>query len=170
MNANGMSELHRVYLDLGSNLEPEKNIPLAIKLLCDAGEIAAVSSVWETESVGYDGPNFLNVCVLLLTPLDAEQVKHKINRPIEAQMGRVRGENKNAPRPIDIDIVLFDETPHNTQTWNQAFVIVPLAELLPEFKTHSGVKLSDFAEQLQGQVWMRKREDILISLTVPRRG
>ena len=170
MNANGMSELHRVYLDLGSNLEPEKNIPLAIKLLCDVGEIAAVSSVWETESVGYTGPNFLNVCVLLLTPLDAEQVKHKINRPIEAQMGRVRGENKNAPRPIDIDIVLFDETPHNVQTWNQAFVIVPLAELMPEFKTHSGEKLSDFAKQLQGQVWMRKREDILISLTVPRRG
>jgi 7,8-dihydro-6-hydroxymethylpterin-pyrophosphokinase len=132
--------------------------------------------VWETESVGYAGPNFLNVCVLLLTPLNAEQVKHKINRPIEAQMGRVRGKEKNAPRPIDIDIVLFDENPHNVQTWNQAFVIVPLAELMPEFKTHSGEKLSDFARQLQGQVWMRKREDILIyptgtrSLTVPRRG
>jgi 2-amino-4-hydroxy-6-hydroxymethyldihydropteridine diphosphokinase len=165
-----MSEMHHVYLDLGSNLEPEKNIPLAIKLLCDVGEIAAVSSVWETESVGYAGPNFLNVCVLLLTSLDAEQIKYEINRPIEAQMGRVRGENMNAPRPIDIDIVLFDETQHNSQTWNQAFVIVPLAELIPEFKTSGGEKLSDFAKQLQGQVWMRKREDILISLTAPRRG
>ena len=165
-----MSDLHHVYLDLGSNLEPEKNIPLAIELLQNVGEVTAVSSVWETESVGYAGPNFLNVCVLLQTSLDAEQVKHKINRPIEAQMGRVRGEDKYAPRPIDIDIVLFDETPHNVQTWNQAFVIVPLAELVPEFKTHSGETLSDFAKQLQGQVWMRKREDILISLTVPRRG
>jgi 2-amino-4-hydroxy-6-hydroxymethyldihydropteridine diphosphokinase len=165
-----MTDLHRVYLDLGSNLEPEKNIPLAIKLLCDVGEIAAVSSVWETESVGYAGPNFLNVCVLLLTPLDAEQIKYEINRPIEAQMGRVRGKDKNAPRPIDIDIVLFDETLHNTQTWDQAFVIVPLAELLPEFKTHSGKKLSVFAEQLQSQVWMRKREDVAISATVLRRG
>jgi 2-amino-4-hydroxy-6-hydroxymethyldihydropteridine diphosphokinase len=170
-----MSELHRVYLDLGSNLEPEKNIPAAIKLLAEAGEIAAISSVWETESVGYAGPNFLNVCILLRTPLDAEQIKYGINRPIEAQMGRVRGENKNAPRPIDIDIVLFDETPHNTQTWDQAFVVVPLAELLPEFKTHSGGKLSDFARQLQSQVWMRKREDVAIyptgtrSAEVPRR-
>ncbi|MDK0748904.1 2-amino-4-hydroxy-6-hydroxymethyldihydropteridine diphosphokinase, partial [Clostridium perfringens] len=86
-----MTDLHRVYLDLGSNLEPEKNIPLAVKLLCDTGEITAVSSVWETESVGYAGPNFLNVCVLLLTPLDAEQIKYEINRPIEARMGRVRG-------------------------------------------------------------------------------
>lgn len=156
--------MHYVYLDLGSNLEPEKNIPLAIKLLCDVGEIAAVSSVWETESVGYSGPNFLNACVLLLTPLNAEQIKYEINRPIEAQMGRVRGKEKNAPRQIDIDIVLFDETPHNVQTWDQAFVVVPLAELVPEFKTHSGETLSELAKQLQGQVWMRKREDILITL------
>lgn len=165
-----MSNLHRVYLDLGSNLEPEKNIPLAIKLLGGVGEIAAISSVWETKSVGYAGPNFLNVCVLLLTPLDAERVKHEINRPIEALMGRVRGKNKNAPRQIDIDIILFDETPHNLQTWDQAFVIVPLAELLPEFKTPGGETLSDFARQLQGQVWMRKREDVIISVRVPRRG
>ena len=165
-----MSDLHHVYLNLGSNLEPEKNVPLAITLLKKVGEVSAVSSVWETESVGYAGPNFLNVCVLLLTSLDAEHIKYEINRPIEAQMGRVRGENTYAPRPIDIDIVLFDETPHNVQTWDQAFVVVPLAELVPEFKTHSGETLSDFAKQLQGQVWMRKREDILISLTVPRRG
>ncbi|HMZ06689.1 MAG TPA: 2-amino-4-hydroxy-6-hydroxymethyldihydropteridine diphosphokinase, partial [Anaerolineales bacterium] len=123
-----------------------------------------------TESVGYAGPNFLNVCVLLQTSLDAEQVKHKINRPIEAQMGRVRGEDKYAPRPIDIDIVLFDETPHNVQTWEQAFVIVPLAELVPEFKTHSGETLSELAKQLQGQVWMRKREDVSRSAAVPRHG
>lgn len=165
-----MSDMHHVYLDLGSNLEPEKNIPLAIKLLCDVGEIAAVSSVWETESVGYAGPNFLNVCVLLLTPLDAEQVKHEINRPIEAQMGRVRGENKNAPRQIDIDIVLFDEMLHNVQTWKYAFVVVPLAELLPEFKTPGGETLSALAKQLKGQVWMRKREDVLKSVAVPHRG
>lgn len=153
--------MHRVYLDIGSNLEPEKNIPLAIKLLCEVGGITEVSSAWETESVGYAGPNFLNVCVLLNTQLDAEQVKYEINRPIEAKMGRIRGGNKNTPRPIDIDIVLFDETPHNVQTWDQAFVVVPLSELLPEFKTPGGERLSDFAKQLQGRVWMRKREDIL---------
>ncbi|GAB1469868.1 2-amino-4-hydroxy-6-hydroxymethyldihydropteridine diphosphokinase [Chloroflexota bacterium] len=165
------TNLHRVYLDLGSNLEPEKNIPAAIKFLREAGEIAEVSSVWETESVGYDGPNFLNMCVLLLTPLEAHQVKHEVNRPIEAQMGRVRCENKNAPRQIDIDIVLFDETPHNTQAWEQAFVIVPLAELMPDFAHPvSGEKLSVFAGQLQSQVWMRKREDVIpISAAVPPR-
>lgn len=156
-----MSDLHRVYLNLGSNLEPEKNIPRAIELLREAGTIERVSSVWETESVGYAGPNFLNVCVLLLTPLDAKRVKYEISRPIEARMGRTRGKDRNAPRQIDIDIVLFDGTPHNTKIWNQAFVVVPLAELLPEFGTLSGETLSDFSNQLQGRVWMRKREDVI---------
>ena len=166
-----MSDLHHVYLNLGSNIEPEKNIPNALILLSEVGEIIEVSSVWETESVGYAGPNFLNVCILLLTPLDAEQIKYKIIRPIESQMGRIRGEDQNAPRPIDIDIVLFDDTAHNTQTWNDAFVIMPLAELLPDFlHAFSGEKLSAFAEQLNVKVWMRKREDVARSLAVPRRG
>lgn len=165
-----MSDRHRVVLNLGSNIEPEKNIPKAIKLLSEVGEIKEVSSVWETESVGYPGPNFLNVCVLFLSALKPDEIKNKITRPIETQMGRVRDKDKNAPRPIDIDIVLFDERPHNTQTWGQAFVIMPLAELLPEFKTVGGEKLSDLARQLQGRVWMRKREDVLRSAAVLRRG
>lgn len=165
-----MSDLHRVILNLGSNIEPEMNIPRAIKLLSEVGEIEEISSVWETESVGYHGPNFLNVCVLLHSPLQPDEVKQKIIRPIESQMGRMRGKDKNAPRPIDIDIVLFDEIQHNTQTWGQAFVVMPLAELVPEFETAGGKKLSDFAKQLQGQVWMRKREDVARSAMAPRRG
>lgn len=156
-----MNDMHHVYLNLGSNLEPEQNIPRAIGLLREVGTVECISSVWETESVGYAGPNFLNVCVLLLTPLDAKQVKYEVGRPIEAQMGRIRGEDRNAPRPIDIDIVLFDETPHNTQIWDQAFVVVPLAELLPELETLRGETMSDFSNRLQGQVWMRKREDVI---------
>ena len=170
-----MTELHQAYLSLGSNIDAENNLPRAIELLRAAGEIVSISSVWETESVGFDGPNFLNACVLFLTPLQPVELKENIIRPIEAKLGRVRGEEKNAPRPIDIDIVLFDETPHNVQTWDQAFVVVPLAELVPEFKTHSGETLSDFAKQLQGQVWMRKRADVIYptgtrSVAVPRRG
>ncbi len=172
LNADAMSDLHHVYLNLGSNIEPEKNIPIAIQLLNQSGEIKKVSSIWETESVGYVGPNFLNVCILLLTPLEAEQIKYKIIRPIEAQMGRIRGKDLNAPRQIDIDIVLFDETPHKVQTWDQAFVVVPLAELLPGFRHgNSEETLSAFAEHLKVNVWMRKREDVVIkSAAVPRRG
>jgi 2-amino-4-hydroxy-6-hydroxymethyldihydropteridine diphosphokinase len=157
-----MNELHYAYLNLGSNIEPEKNIPQAVKLLKEVGEVKAVSSVWESKSVGYDGPNFLNACVLFLTDLQPDDLKEKIIRPIESQLGRVRDENnKYAPRTMDIDLVLFDETPHNTQTWNHAFVIMPLAELIPNF-VHSfeNQSLAEVAKQIQ--VWVLKREDVVI--------
>lgn len=156
------NELHHVYLDLGSNVEAESNLPKAVEFLREAGIVDSVSSVWETESVGYDGPNFLNACVLMRSLLSPAEFKEQVIRPIESKMGRVRGKDKNAPRPIDIDIVLFDETPHNTQTWEHAFVIVPLAELLPNFRHPTlGASLSRVAGQVQ--VWIKKREDVVIS-------
>ncbi len=164
-----MTELHRAYLSLGSNIDAEKNLPKAMDLLREVGEILSVSSVWESGSVGFDGPNFLNACILFLTPLQPVELKEKIIRPIEARLGRVRGEEKNAPRPIDIDIVMFDEHPLNTEFWDYAFVAVPLAELIPDF-VHplSGEKLSRFAGQVS--VWIVKRADVVISATAPRRG
>ncbi len=156
------SPLCSVYLNLGSNIEPEKHIPQAVKLLREAANVEAVSSVWETKSVGYDGANFLNVCVLINTNLQPNELKEKILRPIEDKIGRVRNENRYAPRPIDIDIILFDKTPHNLETWNHAFVIVPLAELIPNFIHPIEKKtLGEIAEQ--NQVWIVKRADVVIS-------
>jgi 2-amino-4-hydroxy-6-hydroxymethyldihydropteridine diphosphokinase len=81
---------------------------------------------------------------------------------VENQVGRVRNENRYAPRTIDIDIILFDETPHNLETWNHAFVIVPLAELVPNFiHPFEGKPLVEVAKQ--NQVWIMKREDVVIS-------
>ncbi len=154
----------QVYLSLGSNIVPETNLPKAIELLRKAGKIESVSSVWETRSVGFDGPNFLNVCVLFLTDSPSSELKEKIIRPIEAALGRIRYANKNAPRTIDIDIVLFNESPLNTDFWEYAFVVVPLAELVPDFEhpiRHE--KLSRVAEQVQGQVWIVRREGVVLS-------
>jgi 2-amino-4-hydroxy-6-hydroxymethyldihydropteridine diphosphokinase len=151
-----MTDLHRAFLSLGSNIEAESNLPKAIELLREVGKVVAVSSVWESKSVGFDGPNFLNACVLFFTPLQPVELKEKIIRPIEAKLGRIRGEEKNAPRPIDIDILLFDNHPLNTEFWDYAFVIVPLAELIPDF-VHpvSGEKLFRVAGQVS--VWIKKR-------------
>lgn len=156
-----MSDLHRAYLSLGSNIRAEGNLPKAVELLRGVGEIEAVSSVWESESVGFDGPNFLNACVLFLTPLGPVEFKEQIIRPIEADLGRVRSDEKNAPRTIDIDIVLYDEKPLNTDFWEYAFVIVPLAELIPDFPhPASGEALARSARQVS--VWIKKREDVII--------
>jgi 2-amino-4-hydroxy-6-hydroxymethyldihydropteridine diphosphokinase len=154
---------HRAYLNLGSNIEPQSNLPKAVGLLKEYGEIREMSHVWESKSVGYDGPNFLNVCVLFVTEVEAGELKEKIIHPIESQLGRVRGADKNMPRTIDIDTILFDETPVRMEYWDSAFIMVPLAELLPDF-VHpvSGEKLARFSEQLQGQVWIVLRDDVVI--------
>jgi len=153
--------MNKAFLNLGSNIQPEKNIIQAIKLLREVGEVQAVSSVWESESVGYNGANFLNMCVLFITNLQPDELKEKILRSIENKLGRVRDDNKNAPRSIDIDIVLFNETPYHISTWKYAFVIVPLAEIIPNFEhPFEKISLAKFSEQIQRQVWIVKREDV----------
>lgn len=159
-----MTDLHHAYLSLGSNIEAEKNLPKAVQLLREVGQVISVSRVWESESIGFDGPNFLNACVLFLTPLQPIELKEQVIRLIEAKLGRVRGAEKNAPRTIDIDIVLFDKQPLNTEFWEFAFVAVPLAELIPDFQ-HPVRRETLFrvAEQLQGQIWIAPRADVLLS-------
>lgn len=126
--------------------------------------VVTVSGIWESESVGFDGPNFLNACVLFLTPYQPVELKEKIIRPIEAKLGRIRSVEKNAPRTIDIDIVLFDERPLNTDFWEYAFVVVPLAELMPDFEHPARrEKLFRIAAECQGQVWIVKRDDVILS-------
>ena len=156
--------MHHIYLSLGSNIQPEVHLPKAIQMLKEYGEVKAVSSAWESHAVGSDGPNFLNACVLFVSNLQPYDLKEQITRPIEAGLGRVHSADKNAPRTIDLDIVLFDEQPVNVEFWTCAFVLVPLAELIPEF-VHPirGEKLSRVAEQLQGQVWIVSRQDVVIS-------
>ena len=164
MNAAAMDDLHRVYLSIGSNIEPEAHFPKAIQMLKDYGRVQTVSNVWESHAVGTDGPDFLNACVLFLSNLQPYDLKEQIVRPIEASLGRVRYADKNAPRTIDLDIVLFDETPINVEFWAYAFVIVPLAELIPDFAHPvSGEKLSRVAGQLRGQTWIVPRKDVVIS-------
>ena len=153
-----MNDLHRMILSLGSNIEADANLPKAIQMLREVGEVEAISSVWESESVGFDGPNFLNACVQFFTPLAPVEFKENVIRPIESKLGRVRSSEKNAPRTIDIDIVLCDDQPLNTEFWEYAFVLVPLAELIPDF-VHpiTGEILSEMAQQAQGQVWIERR-------------
>jgi 2-amino-4-hydroxy-6-hydroxymethyldihydropteridine diphosphokinase len=157
-----MSELHQAYLSIGSNIEPEVHLPKAIEMLRDYGEVKAVSSAWESHAIGSDGPNFLNACVLFITDLQPYDLKEQIIRPIEAKLGRVRNADKNAPRTIDLDIVLFDNKPLNVDYWDYPFVVVPLAELIPDFyHPVRREKLYRVSEQLQSQNWIVRRDFVL---------
>ena len=156
-----MTDLHHAYLNLGSNVDPQLNLPKAVHLLREYGQIAAVSTVWESPAVGFDGPNFLNACVLFDTHLQPFELKEQVIRPIETKLGRVRTADKNAPRTMDIDLVLFDEQSLKIEYWGYAFVIFPLAELIPDFINPVSQKtLSVCAGQTQGAAMIVPRGDV----------
>ena len=157
-----MSDSHLAYLSLGSNIQPETNLVRGIELLRKYGRLERISSAWESESVGAPGPNFLNACVLLVTPLLQFELKERALRPIETELGRQRSADKFAPRTIDIDIVLFDGISSDDKYWGQAFVVVPLAEIYPEYQNLlTGESIIKTATRLRRQVWMEPRPDVI---------
>ena len=160
-----MTESHSAYLSLGSNIEPEINLVNAIQLLQNHGTIEKISSAWESKSVGAPGPNYLNACILFITTLEQQDLKEQILYPIEIKLGRRRSENRFAPRTIDIDIILFDGQSCDDKYWEQAFVVVPLAEIYPQYQTPlTQESLIQTATRLRQQVWMETRPEVLGSL------
>jgi len=159
-----MNELHQAYLNLGSNIQPETNLVKAVQLLHEYGEIKKISNAWESKSVGMDGPNYLNACLLFMSPFMPVELKERVIRPIEAQLGRQRSRNKYSPRTIDIDIVLFDEEPYNYKFWNYAFVIVPLAEIHSTYRDPiTNLDITQTATRLREEVWLEMHTEVLSS-------
>jgi len=130
------------YLLLGGNLgNRQENLALALRLLnSEAGELTAVSSIYETAAWGKeDQPDFLNQAVALKTNLSALMLLN-VALEIEEKLGRIRKE-KWGERLIDIDLVLFGDeiiniegklqVPH-PEMQNRKFVMKPLAEIAPE--------------------------------------
>jgi 2-amino-4-hydroxy-6-hydroxymethyldihydropteridine diphosphokinase len=154
--------VHQAYLSLGSNIQPEVNLPKAIDLLLDYGKVLRLSSAWESVAVGSEGPNFLNACVLFGTPHLYLELKEQVIHPIEAKLGRKRTADKFAPRTIDIDIVLFDDGLCNGKFWEQAFVVVPLTEIYPEYQNPiTQESILEKAAHLRQKAWMEMRPKVL---------
>jgi len=154
---------HQVCLLLGSNIEPEVNIPKAMNLLQEKLTFLRVSSVWESASADCCYPDYLNLAVLVSTPMDAIQLKEQVLRPLEAQMGRVRTEDKNASRPIDIDIILFDGELRDPNLWQHVHRAIPVGEIFPDFCSETGESLKDIARRLALSTPIQIRKDISIS-------
>ncbi|RMF45514.1 MAG: 2-amino-4-hydroxy-6-hydroxymethyldihydropteridine diphosphokinase [Anaerolineae bacterium] len=150
-----------VYLSLGSNIQPEENLPRALRLLARQVEVVAVSRVWETPPEGVEGPAFCNAAAHIRTPLSAKQLKWEVLRPIETALGRVRGDDKFAPRPIDLDIILYAGKVLEPDLWRFAYLAIPLADLLPECRHPvSGTRLSQIAQRMFPHAHFQERPDI----------
>jgi len=161
LNAAGKDESHQVFLGLGSNIRPEENLPRAVAMLRKAVQLEALSRIWETPPVGSPGPDFLNAAARVKTWLSMDELQAGVLRPIEERLGRVRTDNPNAPRTIDLDILVYDGITIDEGLWEQAHVCIPLSELLPDY-THPlrGETLSATARRFSQTTPLRIREDL----------
>lgn len=140
--------MHQVILLIGSNIEPQKNIQAALKMLEDIQPFKRCSRIWKTTAFGSSGPDFLNIAVQIETSLSVTEYKNEVIAEIETALKRKRLPDKNAPRTIDIDIIVFDDQIIDSGIWNKFFIAVPLADLLPELKDpDSGKSLRAIAQE-----------------------
>jgi 2-amino-4-hydroxy-6-hydroxymethyldihydropteridine diphosphokinase len=132
------------YVALGSNVgDREAHLRAGIAGMADLG-IAPTrrSSVWETEPVGTpETAWFLNMVVAIRssrTPLEVLEILLEVER----RVGRVRSEVRNAPRVLDLDLLMLGDAriesapltlPH-PRMWERRFVLCPLAEIAPELR------------------------------------
>jgi len=134
----------KAFLSIGSNIDPQRHIPAALKDLTTLFGPLEVSSTYESEAVGFEGPLFHNLVAAFHSHLSAETVAEHL-RAVEERHGRTRESQKFSSRTLDIDLILWgDETFSRgrlqiprAETIRYAFVLEPLAELAPNLE-HPG--------------------------------
>ncbi len=140
-----------VYLILGSNIDKERNLPEAVRLLREKATVVAVSGIYETAPVGLvEQPLFWNTAVLIHTTLSPAEIKVQLLGNIERQLKRVRQADKNAPRTIDLDIVLFNDVVQDYDPGDGRFRPIPDPDLL-KF-AHVAVPVAELAPNLSHPV------------------
>lgn len=134
----------QAFIGLGANLgEPESTLKEAVLRIADIPGIrfVQVSSLYKTEPIDSSGPDYTNAVLEIKTELSSRMLLTQL-LAIESDLGRVRPAGvHNAPRTIDLDLLTVGEQrsddpfvllPHPRMT-ERAFVLVPLAEIAPQF-------------------------------------
>ncbi len=151
---------HTAYIGIGSNLgNALQNTQQAIDLLRKTPKthMDAASSMYQTAPVEASGDDYINAVVRLKTELDPFSLLEELWR-IETLFGRKRP-FKNAPRTLDLDILLYDtdliqtehlSVPHPRMT-ERAFVLVPLYEIAPDLNIPEKDSLDTLIKRLVHQ-------------------
>lgn len=132
----------KVYVSIGSNIDQQNHIRNCLDALIEHFGELTLSSIYESEAVGFEGDNFYNLVAGLCTDLGVGELS-RLLREIESENGRKRTGPKFSARTLDIDILTYDdfvgtqdgvELPRE-EILENAFVLLPLAELAPA-ETH----------------------------------
>ncbi len=146
-------QVARVYVSIGSNIEAEKYLRAGVAALREHYGDLLLSSVYESEAVGFKGDNFLNMVVAFDTDEDVHTVARTLHE-IEARNGRVRQGPRFSARTLDLDLLLYDDLVLNEadleiprgEIIHNAFVLWPLAEVAAELR-------HPLCQQTMGELW-----------------
>lgn len=131
----------RGYISIGSNINKDVHIPASLRALEQTFGELTVSSVYESEPVGFTGDAFYNLVVGFDSDQEVKAVA-KLLRQIELDNGRTRDSRKFAARTLDLDLILYGDLVINDgrlqiprdEIEHYAFVLEPLAEIAPDLK------------------------------------
>lgn len=130
------------YISIGSNIERDKNIPSSLAALRQCFGALKVSSIYESEPVGFTGAAFYNLVVSFESDLEVKTLAKQL-RQIELEHGRTREAQKFSARTLDLDLILYGDLivsdgrlqiPRD-EIERYAFVLEPLTEIAPNL-TH----------------------------------
>lgn len=132
-----MCDLKKEYqaiIGIGSNIEPERYIPLAVKRISEAHSILAESTFVQTKPVGFhDQADFINGAIRIQTSMDFRSLKDWLH-VIEKELGRIRGENKFGPRTMDLDILVWCGKIVDEDVYKRSFLRNSIREVWPEIE------------------------------------
>ena len=170
-----MRPIRRMVVAIGSNLgERMGNLQGALGALADTPEVCVtgVSPIYETEPVGCPegSQKFLNAVILADTTLSANRLMDRA-LAIEDAFGRVRGEEANAPRTLDVDLIVVgdrrSDKPHLTlphpRAAERAFVLQPWLDLEPDAHLLDQGPVQTLLDRV-GVAGLSRRDDLALEL------
>jgi 2-amino-4-hydroxy-6-hydroxymethyldihydropteridine diphosphokinase len=148
----------RVFVSVGSNVDPEENATRARRLLDAEVGVRSVSTFYRTPALNRpQDPTFVNGVVEVGDALGPFELKTLLQR-IERTLGRERGSDRYAPRTLDLDLLLYGDQVLSSEALmlphpdirDRAFVAIPLLELAPDLVLpDSGMKLRSIVDSLR---------------------
>lgn len=150
-----MTEMTETALSIGSNVEPRRHIPAALDALQEKFGEPRISSVFESEAVGFSGDNFHNLVVCVQTREDLPELLHWLKQ-LEDAHGRRRGGQRFSSRTLDVDILTYDDCVGEhagiilprPEIHENAFVLWPLSQVCGQQRDpHTGLNYAQLWQQ-----------------------
>ncbi|MCD1629545.1 MULTISPECIES: 2-amino-4-hydroxy-6-hydroxymethyldihydropteridine diphosphokinase [Marinobacter] len=151
--------MSRVYISVGTNIERYRHVTVALDALAGWFGDLTISPVYESESVGFEGSDFLNLVVGIDTGLSVGELSRRFKQ-LEADNGRARSAPKFSPRTLDLDILTYDDSVGvvdgvelpRAEILKNAFVLRPLADI-------AGAEMHPACRQTYQQLWQDYQRD-----------